>query len=121
MEEISKTEMEIMLVLWRDGPLPVRRIVEAVYDQHSQSLHTTVKSLLERLIRKGFVSCDRTDHVHTFKAEVVREHFVQSQIDKLADNVFEGNVASVMLSMVDKIRLSPKDRVTIEKILDKLR
>lgn len=119
--EISDTEMEIMLVIWTQVSPSVRDIVEAVYAQHSQSLHTTVKSLLERLGKKGFVECDRSDHVHRFRALIAREAFVQSQIGKLADTVYSGNVAPVLLSMVEKVRLSKKDRETIEEILSKLK
>ena len=121
LDEISDTEMEIMLVVWGKGNPSVRDIVEAVYSQHSQTLHTTVKSLLERLSKKGFVECDRSDHVHRFRALIEREAFVQSQVGKLADNVYSGNVAPVLLSMVEKVRLSKKDRETIEEILSKLK
>ena len=120
-DEISDLEMEIMLVVWaQDGP-SVRDIVEAIYSGHSQSLHTTVKSLLERLSKKGFVECDRSDHVHRFRALIAREAFVQSQVGRLADSVYSGNIAPVLLSMVEKIRLSKKDRETIEEILSKLK
>ena len=120
-DEISDLEMEIMLVVWaQDGP-SVRDIVEAIYSGHSQSLHTTVKSLLERLSKKGFVECDRSDHIHRFSALIAREAFVQSQVGKLADSVYSGNIAPVLLSMVEKIRLSKKDRETIEEILSKLK
>ncbi len=121
MEEISKTEMEIMLILWERGPTTVRDIVQALYSSHTQSLHTTVKSLLERLARKGFVECDRSDHVHRFAPLVAKESFVQAKIDKLATEVFDGSIGSVLLSMVDKIRLSKKDKATIEEILEKLK
>ena len=120
-DEISDTEMEIMLVVWGQESPSVRDIVEAVYSQHSQSLHTTVKSLLERLSKKGFVKCDRRDHVHRFHALIAREAFVQSQVGKLADTVYSGNIAPVLLSMVEKVRLNKKDRETIEEILAKLK
>ena len=120
-DEISGTEMEIMLVVWAQESPSVRDIVEAVYAKHSQSLHTTVKSLLERLAKKGFVECDRSDHVHRFRALIAREAFVESQVGKLADSVYSGNVAPVLLSMVEKVRLSKKDRETIEEILSKLK
>ncbi|MCA9157673.1 MAG: BlaI/MecI/CopY family transcriptional regulator [Planctomycetales bacterium] len=120
-EDVSKTEMEIMLVLWEREPTTVREIAQAVYGRHSQSLHATIKSLLERLIRKNFVTCDRTAHVHLFTAAIAKQSFVQAQIDRLAENVFEGNVGSVLLSMVEQIRLSKKDRATIEDILEKIK
>ncbi len=121
MRAVSNTELEILNVLWDRGPLPVREIVEAVYGSHSQTLHTTVKSLLERLVTKGFVTGDRSQTPHAFAATVERDSFVGSQIEQLADSVFEGRLAPILLSLVDRVRLSRKDREAIEEILRKLK
>ena len=121
MQDLSNTELEIMLAIWQSHEPAVRDIVEVVYGEHSQSLHTTVKSLLERLIRKGFVECDRNDHIHRFRALVSRDEFAQSQVGKLAQSMYSGNLAPMLLSMVDQVQLSKKDKTTIEGILSKLK
>ena len=120
MEDISKTEMEIMLALWEHGPMPVRGIVEEVYHAHSQSLHTTVKSLLERLMRKGYIHCDRGSYPHVFSPTVDREAVARTQVEKIAANLYGGHVPSVLLSMVERVRLTERDRAIIESILEKL-
>ena len=121
MKGVSDTELAILNVLWDGGPVAVRKIVETVYGRHSQSLHTTVKSLLERLINKGYVSCDRSGFAHTFIAKIDRESFVGNQIEQIANNVFDGQVAPVLLSLVDRVSLSKNDREAIERILQKLK
>ena len=121
MKDVSDTELAILNVLWDRAPVAVREIVETVYGQHSQSLHTTVKSLLERLINKGYVTCDRTGFVHTFSATIDRERFVGGKIEQIADSVFGGQVAPILLSLVDRVRLNKKDREAIERILRKLK
>ena len=121
MKSVSDTELAILNVLWDAGPVPVREIVQRVYGRHSQSLHTTVKSLLERLIHKGYVACDRTGFAHTFSATIDRENFVGGQIEQIAKSVFEGQVTPILLSLVDRVKLSKKDRVAIQRILDKLK
>ena len=121
MKDVSDTELAILNVLWDRGPVAVRTIVEAVYGRHSQSLHTTVKSLLERLINKEFASCDRSGFVHLFSATIDREAFVGGQIDQIAENVFAGRVTPILLSLVDRVDLSKKDREAIERILRKLK
>jgi hypothetical protein len=47
--DVTETEFAILNVLWDRGPSTVRGIVEVVYGRHTHSLHTSVKSLLERL------------------------------------------------------------------------
>lgn len=117
---ISKTELEIMLVLWDHGPLAVRQIAERVYGKHSQSLHTTVKSLLERLSAKGFVQADRRLPVHLFSATVRKEQFVQHELNKLASTVFDGEFAPLVMSLVSQSRLTAKDKAKIQSIIERL-
>ncbi len=120
LSDVSKTELEIMLVLWSDGAQTVRHIVEQIYERHTQSLHTTVKSLLERLMAKGFVEVDRSLPVHRFYAVVQKDQFVQYELNKLASSVFEGELAPLMMSLVSQSQLTAKDKATIQSLIDKL-
>lgn len=117
---VTETEFTILSVLWDRGPSTVREIVEAVYRKHTHSLHASVKSLLERLSDKGFVVCDRQGGVHQFSASVARETFVAQQLQLLADNNFGGSLAPLLSSLVDRVKLSRKDREAIRKIIEKL-
>ena len=64
-KDVTETEFAILKVLWDRGPTTVRGIVEAIYRQHTHSLHTSVKSLLERLADKEFAVCQRKDAAST--------------------------------------------------------
>lgn len=121
MKDVSNTELAILAVLWEHGPQSVRQLVEAIYGEHRQSLHTSVKSLLERLATKGFVETDRSENVHRFRAIVEREEFVGDQLDKLADQVFDGQVAPILQSLVGRVKLTQKDRAAIESLLKKMK
>ena len=59
-KDVTETEFAILNVLWDHGPTTVRGIVEAIYQNHTHSLHASVKSLLERLAGKDFVACQRS-------------------------------------------------------------
>lgn len=74
--DVTETELSILSVLWDRGPCGIRDIVEAVYGEHTPTLHATVKSLLERLGEKGYVACDRSRFAHLFSAKVDRETYV---------------------------------------------
>lgn len=117
---VADRELSILDVLWTAGQQTSREIVEAVYSEHTQSLHTTVNSLLERLIQKGYVRCVRRGTIRFFEATVDRSTFVASQLQEVADSHFDGSLAPVLLSLVERVSLSRKDRETIRKIVEKL-
>lgn len=117
---VTETEFAILNVLWDREPVTVREIVEAIYEEHTHSLHASVKSLLERLADKGFVVCQRQGTTHRFTASVARESFVAQQLQLLADSNFGGSLAPLLTSLVDKVKLGHKDREAIRKIIEKL-
>lgn len=117
---VTETEFAILNVLWDRGPTTVREIVETVYAKHTHSLHASVKSLLERLADKGFVVCRRRGAVHLFSAAVDRESFVAQQLQLLADSNFGGSLAPLLMTLVDNVKLSQRDREAIRGIIEKI-
>jgi predicted transcriptional regulator len=119
--DVTETELAILNVLWEHGNSEIRDIVERIYGDHSPALHATVKSLLDRLIEKGFVECDRSRFAHRFAAVIDREAYVGAQLQKLADSHFGGSLAPMLLALAERVQLSRKDRQQIQRIIDGIR
>lgn len=115
---VTETELAIMEVLWEHGPISVREIVEALYTEHTPSLHATVKSLLERLSEKGCVSCDASRFAHCFSAAIDRESLVGEQLQQIANTHFGGALTPMLLSLVRRAKLSREDREAVRKLID---
>lgn len=115
---VTETELAILEVLWDQESATVRDIVDSIYQKHTPALHATVKSLLERLAVKGFVTCDTAGFMHRFSANVTRETYVAQELERLAASHYGGALAPLLLSLVDKAKLSRKDRDAIRKIIE---
>lgn len=118
--DVTETELAILDVMWDRGAVTVREIVEAMYGEHTASLHATVKSLLERLAEKGYVACDKGGFAHRFSAVLDRETFVGRQLKGLADAHFGGSLNPMLLALLEQVRLSRKDRETIRRIVERI-
>ena len=116
--EVTATELAIMDVLWKQGPSTVREVVEAVYVEHRPSLHSAVKSLIDRLMEKGYVAREKKAFAHLFAAAVDRDLFVGQQLQQLADSHYQGELTPMVLSLVDRLSLTKRDREAIRKIID---
>ena len=119
--EVTDTELAILHVLWDHEQCEIREIVEVLYPEHTPARHATIKSLLERLSKKGLVQCDQSRFAHRFSATLSRESYVGQQIKKLADSHFGGAMAPMLLALVDHVKLSRKERQAIRKIIDGIR
>jgi predicted transcriptional regulator len=120
-KEITETEFAILEVLWNRGAAAVRQIVEELYEEHTQSLHASVRSLLDRLAAKGYVTSERLGSIHLFSAVISREKYVDQQLRQLADTHFDGSMVPMLLSMVEHVRLSRKDRDEIRRIIERIK
>ncbi len=120
MKTVTETEFAILNVLWDRGPTTVRKIVEAVYGEHTHSLHASVKSLLERLTDKEFVVCEPRGGAHLFSATVERKTFVAQQLQVLADSNFGGSLTPLLMTLVENVQLSRRDRDAIRKIIERI-
>jgi predicted transcriptional regulator len=120
--EITAAELSVMEVLWsRENGETIREIVLAVYGRHEHSLHGGVKSFLDRLIEKGYVTADKTTFAHRFFAAVTRQEFVGGQLRRMAESHFSGSLVPMLLSLVEQTKLSKKDRAAIEKLIENIR
>ena len=121
-DEIPEAELAVMEVLWNrpEGEI-VREIVLAMYGRHEHSLHGGVKSFLERLIEKGYVTVDKTGFAHRFFPAVSRQEFVGRQLKRIAESHFDGSLVPMLLSLVEQAKLTKKDRAAIEKLIENIR
>jgi predicted transcriptional regulator len=118
--DVTDTELAILDVLWDRGPSEIRDIVEALYPQHTPARHATIKSLLDRLADKGFVECDQSRFAHKFTPLVTREAFVGQQLQKLADSHFDGSLAPMLLALIDRVKLTRKERDAIRRMIENI-
>lgn len=117
MPAVTDTELSILAVLWQRGPATVREIVESLYAEHTPSLHATVKSLLDRLANKGYVASDRSGFAHRYLARVDRRTFVGQRLQQMADAHFGGSLAPMLLTLVERIKLSKSEREAILRMI----
>lgn len=120
-EEVTDAELSVLEVLWKQPEgVSVRDIVLAMYGRHEHSLHGGVKSFLDRLMEKGLVRVDKSGFAHQFFATINQQQFVGQHLKKLADSHFGGALAPLLLSLLDQVKLKPKDRAVIEKLVEKM-
>jgi len=87
---VTEAESEVLSALWRLGALTPTRLVEAVKARRDWG-DATVKTLLGRLMQKKAIRSQRDDGRLLYHPLVTREMYVASEIQSLADRMFEGD------------------------------
>ncbi|HEX7129763.1 MAG TPA: BlaI/MecI/CopY family transcriptional regulator [Rhodanobacteraceae bacterium] len=116
---ISEAEREVMEVLWRRAPRSAEEILAEVGPRQGWQ-EGTVKSLLNRLLRKRAVKAARDGRRYLYSPLLSRERYVLEESKGLLDRLFGGRVAPLVAHFSEQHKLSKKDISEIRRLIAEL-
>ena len=116
---ISEAEAAVMDVLWREAPRSAEDILSEVGPAQGWQ-EGTVKSLLNRLLRKNAVHAERDGRRYLYTPLVTRDQYVQQESKGLLDRLFGGRVAPLVAHFSEQRKLSKKDIAELRTLLKEL-
>src|SRR5215471_18673444 len=93
--QISDAEWEIMQVVWRGPPITAAEIIADVTG-HTGWNHRTVRTLLNRLVRKGALGFEVLGNRYLYRPRVSREACVRAESQSFIQKFFSGDTASLV-------------------------
>jgi len=116
---ISDAEAIVMAVLWQRQPLTSEEVVAALaleQDWHE----TTIKTLLNRLLKKGAITAERDGRRYLYSPVLSREAWLTQASRGFLDRLFDGRVAPLVAHFSEQKALSRKDIAELRALLEKL-
>ncbi|NQE61758.1 BlaI/MecI/CopY family transcriptional regulator [Caulobacter sp. RHG1] len=92
---ITSAEAQVMEALWRRHPLSADELVAEVGAAQSWG-DATVKTLINRLLKKKAIKSERAEGKHGYRPLVEREAYVQTESQGLLDRLFDGQLAPLI-------------------------
>lgn len=117
---VSDAELAVLQVLWSTGSARVAEVQELVNQDGRNWAYNTVQTLLTRLESKGVASSERRGRANCFSARFNRDEFLNEQIDDLAQRVFDGARAGVVMAFVESKGLSRQEIRELRDLLDRI-
>ena len=116
---ISEAEAVVMEVLWRQAPRSAEEILAEVGPRQDWQ-EGTVKSLLNRLLKKKAVKAERDGRRYLYAPRLTREQYVSQESKGLIDRLFDGRIAPLVAHFSEQRKLSRKDVAELRKLLDEM-
>lgn len=114
---ISEAESRVMEVLWSRSPLTADQVVDALAGE-THWHEKTIKTLLNRLIRKGALHHQRDGRRYLYSPAVSRDDYVSQESRTLINRLFDGRVAPMLAHFREHEQLGPEDVEALRKLLD---
>ena len=115
---LSTAEFEVLKALWEHGPKTVRDLLAILKSEGHAWAYTTVQTLLQRLIAKGYAKADAKGIAHIFRASRSRETLMKQGLRDLANRLCEGTAAPLMLNLLKGHRFSGDEIEDFRRLLD---
>lgn len=117
---ISDAESRVMDILWQAAsPLAAEQIIAALADTE-QWQAVTVKTLLNRLLKKGAVSAQKDGRRFLYQAVLQRDAWLSSESESLLERLFGGRIAPLVAHFGSRRKLSQADLAELRKLIDEL-
>ena len=113
----SELEMQILGVLWRGGPAPVRAVLAAMPDGKKRA-YTTVLSTMQVMEKKGLLTRTREGAADRWRPTVGPSRVLGPFLRSLITNVFGGEPTQVMQHLLQETNVDEADVTAIRQLLD---
>ena len=112
-------ELEILRVLWDEGPCSVRQVQE-VLGRTREVGYTTVLKLMQIMTEKGLVSRDESQKSHVYHCRASREKTQKQLVRDLIVRAFGGSAEKLVMQALSAEDVSEEELAEIRGFLDSL-
>src|ERR1700710_2820054 len=116
---ISDAESLVMEVLWDKNPATSDDVV-AELAKTTDWQEPTVKTLLNRLLKKRAISAERDGRRYLYRPLLKREDYVHAASTTLLDRLFNGRVAPLVAHFSERRKLTKKDIAELKRLIEEL-
>ena len=113
---ISNAEWEIMRVVWTKEETTSSQILE-ILEQKTDWTASTVKTLLKRLVDKGYLATQRSGKSFLYSALVSEEEAINRQADELFDKFCQRKHTVIIKHLVETTLMTMADINDLQALL----
>src|ERR1700685_613584 len=113
----TDAELQILQVLWKRGPCPVREVQSTLERQRTVG-YTTVLKLMQIMAEKGLVERDETERAHVYKARAAQEQTQRQLAGYLLKRAFGGSATKLMMQALASQQASTEEIAQMREMLE---
>lgn len=118
--EPTKSELEILQVLWKHGPSTVRFVNDTLNEEKRTVQYTSTLKLMQIMVEKEILKRDESAMKHIYSAAIEEQKFKGFLLDRFVDSLYEGSATSLMMQLLGNKKTSRKELDQIREMLDKV-
>ncbi|MGN9163966.1 BlaI/MecI/CopY family transcriptional regulator [Tissierellaceae bacterium HCP3S3_D8] len=123
MEEYKKlgdVELEIMLIIWKSQEAVSSVYIHERLKKKRKWALSTLMSTLERLVKKGFIYCDRSTGNNLYSPLIMEDEYKARESKSFLEKLFGNSFGELVTTLYDANSIDREDIEELRKLIDKL-
>ncbi|MBD3265821.1 BlaI/MecI/CopY family transcriptional regulator [bacterium] len=112
----SNLELQVLTVLWDEGPSSAREVMDKMPDGKKRA-YTTVLSTLQVLEKKELVTHESQGNTHIYSPLVERDRVMQPIVRGMVDHIFGGKPSKAVQCFLEQTEVDDEELKEIRKLL----
>src|ERR1700760_1760908 len=118
--EPTRAQLEILQVLWKNGPSTVRFVNDQLNQQKQALSYTSTLKLMQTMHEKGMLQRDESSITHIYTTRLEEGKTKGVVLKKFVDSMYNGSVKSIMLELLGNKEMSTGQWDKIKDLLNQL-
>ena len=114
--QISDAEWDVMEPIWAAGACTAAEVIKQLRATHDWN-HSTIRTLLARLVEKGALAYDVDGSRYIYRAAVSRQRCVRQESQSLLEKAFGGDVTALLAHFVEESSLDRQQIAQLRQLL----
>ena len=119
--EPTRAQLEILQVLWKNGPSTVRFVNDHLNQQKQSLSYTSTLKLMQIMHEKGMLQRDESSMTHVYSTQLEEGRTKGVVLKKFVDSMYNGSVRSIMLELLGNDQTTSKQWDKIKDLLNQLK
>ena len=118
--EPTKSELEILQILWKHGPSNVRFVNNKLNEEKRSVQYTSTLKLMQIMVEKGILKRDETNMKHIYIPAIEEQKTKNFLLDRFIDSMYGGSPGNLMMQLLGNKKTSKKELQAIKDFLKQM-
>ena len=113
----TELELEILKILWRDGPSLARRVHEEIRG-FRELAYTSVLTMLNIMTKKKYLKRKKDGKSYVYEAVIDQDRTTRTMLGDLVDRAFEGSAKVALVNLLETKDLDEEELKELRKLIN---
>jgi BlaI family transcriptional regulator, penicillinase repressor len=118
--EPTRSELEILQVLWAHGSSTVRFVNDELNARKRSVQYTGTLKLMQIMVEKGILNRDETSMKHVYSPVLEEQKTKGMLLERFVDSLYNGSASHLMIQLLGNRKTSKKDLDAIKELIKKM-